>query len=148
MVGNDHILLVANKDAKVKKLSATELQSVFTGKTKNWKELGGADLPIRIATHKVLTAKNDIFEFVALKGQKIAGQIEPIHFPDENDYMDSIAKMPGAIGILAVSKDSSKVQLLETVELGRPVTIISKGKPSDLNQKLFAYIRNRKDLFK
>ena len=46
VIGKDVIKVLVNKDVTVKQLSNDQLKAVFTGKAKNWKEVGGPDAPI------------------------------------------------------------------------------------------------------
>jgi ABC-type phosphate transport system substrate-binding protein len=60
----DPIAVIARTECGVKGLSQEELQDIFAGDIKNWKEVGGADLPILVivlgtktAAHKNFPAK-------------------------------------------------------------------------------------------
>ncbi len=52
------------KGAGVSKITLAQLQSIFEGKTKNWKEVGGADKPIVLAGREATEAT-----FLVLKGE-------------------------------------------------------------------------------
>ena len=45
----DPVVIVINKDAGVSNLTIEQIKDVFTGKVTNWKDVGGADLPIKLA---------------------------------------------------------------------------------------------------
>src|ERR1041385_4961408 len=47
-VALDGLSVYVNDENPVKKLSLDQLKDIFTGKTRNWKEVGGKDLPITI----------------------------------------------------------------------------------------------------
>ncbi len=48
----DAVAFITHPEVGVDSLSPTQLQAIFSGKVKNWKELGGTDIPI------VLTGRN------------------------------------------------------------------------------------------
>jgi len=48
-LAKDPIVVITNSNNGITNLSSSQLTSIFAGKTKNWKELGGADLPIVVA---------------------------------------------------------------------------------------------------
>lgn len=48
-IAKDSIILVAHSDNGIDDISRIQLTSVFQGKIESWKELGGNDLPVRLA---------------------------------------------------------------------------------------------------
>lgn len=59
---------VVNKDTGIKNLSQKQLISIFTGKVKNWKEVGGKDEKITIINRAEGSGTRAVFEKWALKG--------------------------------------------------------------------------------
>ena len=47
-VALDGIAVIVNPQNKVDNLTVKQVSDIFSGKTKNWKELGGADMPITL----------------------------------------------------------------------------------------------------
>lgn len=50
IAGYDAIVIFVNKSNRVTALSAAAVKGIFTGKIRNWKEVGGADAPIVVVT--------------------------------------------------------------------------------------------------
>lgn len=48
-IAKDPLILLSNEKNGVENLSSAQIVDIFTGKIKNWKEVGGADLPITLA---------------------------------------------------------------------------------------------------
>lgn len=48
VIAQDAISIIANPGVGVQSLSTLDLSNIFTGRIKNWKELGGMDVPIQI----------------------------------------------------------------------------------------------------
>lgn len=75
----------------VKELSVDQLESIFTGKIKNWKQLGGNDAPITVYSRENSSGTYEFFKEHVLKGR---------------DFAASVQTMPGTAAVLqAVAKD-------------------------------------------
>ena len=61
LVGKDAIAAVVNADNPVSGLSAEQLKGIFTGKIKNWSEVGGPDLAIKAFIVKKGSATRKVF---------------------------------------------------------------------------------------
>lgn len=48
-IAKDPIVVIVNRKNKMVNISMAQLKDVFSGKVKNWKELGGTDMPIKIS---------------------------------------------------------------------------------------------------
>ncbi len=89
-----------NPDAGVKDISKDELKKIFTGKIKNWKELGGKDQKITLVNRPDSSGTRATFVKYALDGAEPA---EGITEDSSNTVKKIIADTPGAIGYLAFS---------------------------------------------
>ncbi len=68
----DPIAIIARKECGVERLSQEELQDIFAGDITNWKEVGGADLPILIIVPGKNTAAHKNFRRQVMKRKDIA----------------------------------------------------------------------------
>ena len=68
----DPIAVIARKECNVGGLSQEELQDIFAGDIKNWKEVGGADLPILVIVPGTKTAAHKNFRRQVMKLKDIA----------------------------------------------------------------------------
>ncbi len=96
----------------VSKLSLAQWQDIYSGKIKNWSEVGGVDLPIIRLGHE---PEGSIFRAVA-KSYPAFGKTEISRFVEKNKPMgDSIKSIPGAIGYsdLLTLKKQPGLQILE-----------------------------------
>jgi phosphate transport system substrate-binding protein len=48
LVAKDALSIYINRENPVRNLSMKQLQDIFTGRTRNWREVGGKDLPIKV----------------------------------------------------------------------------------------------------
>jgi len=79
----------------VKELSMEQLELIFTGKIKNWKEVGGTDAPITVYSRENSSGTYEFFKEIVLKGK---------------DFVASAQTMPGTAAVLqAVAKDKNGI---------------------------------------
>ncbi|MCH8854154.1 MAG: substrate-binding domain-containing protein [Planctomycetes bacterium] len=95
LIGKDAITVIVSSANPVSDLSAEQLKAVFTGRAKNWKELGGDDVPIRPFIVSGASATRNIFRSVALGTDNYAGceVVEP-----DSKMIQVVAETKGAIG--------------------------------------------------
>ncbi|PRO42829.1 phosphate ABC transporter substrate-binding protein [Bacillus sp. LLTC93] len=89
-----------NPEVGVKDITKDELIKIFTGKIKNWKELGGKDQKITLVNRPDSSGTRATFVKYALDG---ATPAEGITEESSNNVQKIIAETPGAIGYLAFS---------------------------------------------
>ncbi|MGT8903307.1 phosphate ABC transporter substrate-binding protein [Bacillus safensis] len=89
-----------NPEVGVKDITKDELKKIFTGKIKNWKELGGKEQKITLVNRPDSSGTRATFVKYALDG---ATPAEGITEESSNNVQKIIAETPGAIGYLAFS---------------------------------------------
>ena len=100
---------VVNKDAGVTDLSQQELIDIFTGKVKNWSELGGADKEISVINRASGSGTRATFEKWGLDG---AETIQTQEQDSSGTVRKIVAETPGAISYLALSYLDDSIQAL------------------------------------
>ena len=94
-VALDGLSVYVNKDNGVKELDLAQLQGIFTGVIKNWKEVGGDDAPITVYSRENSSGSYEFFKEHVLKGK---------------DFVASAQTMPGTAALVqAVEKDKSGI---------------------------------------
>ncbi|WP_440912889.1 phosphate ABC transporter substrate-binding protein PstS family protein [Enterococcus innesii] len=100
---------VVNKDAGVTDLSQQDLIDIFTGKVKNWAELGGADQEISVINRASGSGTRATFEKWGLDG---AETIQTQEQDSSGTVRKIVAETPGAISYLALSYVDDSIQAL------------------------------------
>jgi len=100
LIGYDAIAVIVPPGNPVRELSRAQLKQVFTGKVRNWSELGGADVPIRPLVVSSGSATRKVFRSDVL-GAEDYGSCEVAH-PDTS-MVARVAADPGAIGQISFS---------------------------------------------
>ncbi|MBW5449112.1 phosphate ABC transporter substrate-binding protein PstS family protein [Cohnella sp. CFH 77786] len=147
------IATVANPKVGVDNLTKQQLVDIFSGKVKNWKEVGGADQKIVIVNRPSSSGTRKTFENLALGGpsQDLPGSIQE---DSSGTVKKLVGETPGAIGYLALSYLDDSVKALkyegadasvENVTTGKyPVWayehMYTKGEPTPVVKALIDYI--------
>lgn len=154
IVAIDAIVIVTDTQNKVNDLTKQQLIDIYQGKIRNWKEVGGEDLPIVVIGRESGSGTRSAFE-------EILGIEEQCQYANEvNETGPIIAKVqsiPGAIGYVSLDVIDETVKPLsidgiqaseETIQNGqyslqRPFVMATKGSIEQQNeniQNLFQYI--------
>ncbi|MFC6180414.1 phosphate ABC transporter substrate-binding protein PstS family protein [Lactiplantibacillus daowaiensis] len=97
---------IVNKKVGVTNLTKQQLIQIFTGKVKNWRDVGGKNLPIVLINRAQGSGTRKTFESYALNGHASADSQEQ----DSSGLARSIvASTPGAISYVAFSYLNSSV---------------------------------------
>jgi phosphate transport system substrate-binding protein len=94
-VAIDGLSVYVHDSNPVKDISTDQLELIFTGKIRNWKELGGPDAPITVYSRENSSGTYEFFKEHILKGR---------------DFVASAQTMPGTAALLqAVAKDKNGI---------------------------------------
>lgn len=91
----DGLSVYVSADNPVKELTVAQIADIFNGKTKNWKDVGGADAPITVYSRENSSGTYEFFKENVLQGK---------------DFASSAQTMPGTAAVLqAVAKDKNGI---------------------------------------
>jgi len=94
-VAVDGLSVYVNENNPVNELTVDQLDLIFSGKAKNWKEVGGEDAPITVYSRENSSGTYEFFKEHVLKGK---------------DFVASAQTMPGTAAVLqAVAKDKNGI---------------------------------------
>lgn len=108
----DALAIVVNPNNKVGKLTREQLEGIFTGKIKNWKELGGEDLKIVPYSRETSSGTYEFFKESVLKNKNYMNGI--MSMPATGAIIQSVSQTKGAIGYVGLAylnKDVKAVQV-------------------------------------
>jgi phosphate transport system substrate-binding protein len=127
-LGRGMVRTIVNKDNPVSKLSKEQLKGIFTGKITNWKEVGGNDSPIIVVLSTLNPATIGAFKKIILDNAPYTKDVLELGHMDELRGAVEVNAEAIAIGTSAIL--SSGVKQVQTPEVFRAVTLITKGEPS------------------
>lgn len=151
----DPLAVISKKECLVENISEEDLRAIFAGEIKNWKEIGGADLPVMIVVPDEDTAANKNFRRLVMKDKEIRHDFITY---DSTMVLEAIKHFPcGAISFIsngaAIKYEeiaSIKVDGLSPSDKDYPYFqtfyYVTKGMPSDSAKKLIDFTTTGKGL--
>jgi phosphate transport system substrate-binding protein len=110
-IGWGAVGLVANKGVPLDNLSSKQIKDLLTGKVRNWKEVGGPDMAVKVVVSTPGCACREEFQEMVMNKEPYAGDaiISPM-----KTLSDTVKSTPGAIGPLATAViDTGKVKIMK-----------------------------------
>jgi len=96
----DGIGMIVHASNPIRELSNDQIRAVFTGKVRNWRELGGADLPITVVNKAEGRSTLELFlEYFSLRNSQIAADVI---IGDNQQGLKTVAGNRGAIGYVSI----------------------------------------------
>ena len=95
-VALDGLSVYVHESNPVAELSLEQIEGIFTGKIKNWKEVGGADAPIILYSRENSSGTYEFFKEHVLKGKDFAANAQTM--PGTAAVLQSVAKEKNGIG--------------------------------------------------
>jgi len=139
VIGKDRVVVITHKDNKIPALSKEQLQGIFSGKTQNWKDVGGKDMPILLVWGSLIPGTNSMFSKVALGGTAVTKEV--LDATTAEDVKDKVKSNPEAIGIGPAAIVDDSIWSPQSPEVARDITLLTKGAPSAKIQKLIGFIK-------
>lgn len=95
-------VIINSKVTGVKNLTTQQLVDIFTGKTTNWKDAGGPDLPITLVTRPDGSGTRATFKQYGLNGAEEAHS-KSLETDDSGTLVQNVQNNNGGIGYVALS---------------------------------------------
>jgi phosphate transport system substrate-binding protein len=129
----DGLSVYLNNDNAITELSLEQLEGIFTGRTRNWKEVGGPDAPIVVYSRENSSGTYEFFKEHVLKGKDFAASAQTM--PGTAALLQAVGKDKNGIGYggagyeagakhIKVKKDESSPAIEPTEE-----TVVNKSYP-------------------
>ncbi|GAB6012678.1 PstS family phosphate ABC transporter substrate-binding protein [Viscerimonas tarda] len=138
----DALAIVVNPGNKVSNLTREQLEGIFTGKIKNWKELGGADLKIIPYSRETSSGTYEFFKESVLKNKNYLNGI--MSLPATGAIIQSVSQTNGAIGYVGLAYLNKAVKAIHvSYDQGKtfvePSIANAKNKTYPIVRPLFYY---------
>ena len=128
--------------AAIKALSDQQIRDIFSFKIVSWKDLGGKDIPIVVGLSKNLIATEAFLVKRMLENNAIDHRRAKL-FDDGEKLKDWLVKTNGAISFVPSGFADKNLLLIETSDLKRPLTFITKGPPTPNVERLLKFIAEK-----
>lgn len=110
VIAFDALAVVVNPSNPVNALSREQLEGIFRGKIKNWKEVGGPDLKIIPYARETSSGTYEFFKELVLQEKNYASGI--MSMPATGAIIQSVSQTKGAIGYVGLAYLNSNVKAL------------------------------------
>lgn len=149
VVALDGIAIVTDSANTATNLTTQQLKDIYTGKIKNWSEVGGADQEIVVIGRESGSGTRDAFEEIL----DIADQCDLAQTLNETGAVAAaVQSTPGSIGYISLDALSDSVKALQldgvtpseatikdqTYTLQRPFVMATKGEVSEQSEQVQA----------
>lgn len=138
----DALSVVVHPDNKVGRLTREQLEGIFTGKIKNWKEVGGADLKIIPYSRETSSGTYEFFKESVLKNKNFVNGI--MSMPATGAIVQSVSQTKGAIGYIGLAYMNKSVKAIHVSYDGgktytEPSVANAKNKTYPIVRALYYY---------
>jgi len=164
IVALDGLAVVVSPANKISEMTIDQLADVFTGKIKNWKEVGGRDAKIVLLSREVNSGTHVYFKEHVLRHGKADGKeefaAEALLLSSSQAIADEVAQNQDAIGYygmgyitvkekaLKVAKEKNSPAISPTMEnvmsgaypISRPLLMYTKGEAKGLAKTFIDYV--------
>ncbi len=102
VIGFDVMGIFVHPQNAIKNLSMAQLKDIFSGKATNWKDVGGADLPITVYSEKLDGGRATVKAFKSMVlGETAYGPVKELD--DATDCVADVAKDQGGVTAASMS---------------------------------------------
>ncbi|MDR2119739.1 MAG: PstS family phosphate ABC transporter substrate-binding protein [Tannerella sp.] len=101
VVAYDALAVIVHPGNTVGNLTREQLEGIFTGKIKNWKEVGGSDLPVIPYSRETSSGTYEFFKETVLKNKNYKNGI--MSMPATGAIIQSVSQTKGAIGYVGLA---------------------------------------------
>jgi phosphate transport system substrate-binding protein len=142
IIAYDALAVVVNPANKIDQLTREQLESIFTGKITNWKDLGGADLKIVVYSRESSSGTFEFFKEHVLNKKNFVETA--LLMPATGAIIQSVSQTAGAIGYVGLAYVEKDVKALKvSYDQGKTYVIPSvetaKNKSYPITRPLFYY---------
>ncbi len=138
-VTEEETVIIINSDNPVATLSKEQLKGIFSGKIATWKDVGGKDIPVIVVWSKLSSGAMQVFSKQIMDGEAVTKDV--LDVTSLNDVSNAVASNPEAISIANPEKFPTQIKVVQTPKISRPLTLITRGKPSAKVQKLYDFLK-------
>jgi len=149
---------VTNKNVKVSNLTTKQLQDIFSGKVKNWKEVGGENADIVVVNRAFGSGTRVNFQMKALNGVDFMSKGDNYkEVKSSGDMKTAIETTPNAIGYIDLVYVTDKMQAV-SIDGNAPTEsniingkykvwaygyYMTKGKPTGATKAFIEYVQSK-----
>jgi len=109
-IAYDCIIPVVNPGNSITNITLEQLKSIYTGKTKNWKELGGPDAPVVVISRDTSSGTYEVWEEKVMKKERVSPAA--LLQASNGAIVQAVSKNKNAIGYIGIGYVDKSVKAL------------------------------------
>lgn len=141
-IGKDELVVIVHKSNPVAALSKEQLSALFTGKSANWKEAGGPDLPVKVFTENVGGATRAVFQKQVMDGADYLAGATEVKILKE--IITWVGRTPGGLGVAAkghMAAGGGDAKTVSAPAVSRPLGLVTVGPATGPAQKVIDFLK-------
>jgi len=124
------VVIVNPANTGVEMLKADQLKGLLTGAIKNWKEVGGADVPVVVVAPSPGDGVRSFIQASLLKEEKLAADTRIMQVSP--DVPKVVSQIPGGVAVVSSKHADSSVKTIKTdASMDVPFSLVTKIGPKD-----------------
>jgi phosphate transport system substrate-binding protein len=131
IIANDALAVIVNPSNPVGQLTREQLESIYTGKVTNWKDVGGEDLKIVVYSRESSSGTFEFFKEHVLNKKNFAPTA--LLMPATGAIVQSVSQTKGAIGYVGLAYLESDVKALK-VSYDKGTTYVAPSVENAMNK--------------
>ena len=136
-VARDAIAIIIHPKNPVEGLSLVGVRDMFSGKIKNWKELGGHNHPITLVTREEGSGTREAFQKLVMGEEEIS--LEALVQDSNGAIRQVVSGDPNAVGYISLGLVNEKVKALKISGVDPSVKNIQSGQYHLVRPFLFVF---------
>lgn len=126
VIAMDGIVVIVNAKNPVESLNKIQVFEIFTGKTSNWSQVGGANEKISVVSRDEKSGTHESFSELALFKNNV---VQSAVIKDSNQsVVDMVSKTPGAIGYVGIGNITEAVKTMKIDGIAPSKEVVLSGK--------------------
>ena len=137
----DALAVIVHSGNKVSNLTREQLEGIFTGRIKNWREVGGDDINIVAYSRETSSGTYEFFKESVLQNKNYMSGI--LSMPATGGIIQSVSQTAGAIGYVGLAYVNDRVKAIKVSYDGKnyvePNVANAKNKTYPIVRPLYYY---------
>lgn len=143
VIALDALVPVVSPENKLPAISLEDMARIASGRVRNWSQLGGEDVPIRMLLPDDSSSTFETFNRLVLAANRarVGGDVERVS--SEEDLADAVARDPYALGVVSLSaRRNAKVLPIRRIcgPLAKATPFTVKAEEYPLTRRVFMYV--------
>lgn len=160
VIAGDGIALIVHASNPLRNLTRDDVRAIYRGARRDWRSLGGPDLPITVVSKAEGRSTLELFtQFFSLRNRDIRASVI---IGDNQQGIKTVAGNPGSIGYVSIGAAEHEVSAGTAIKLlqldgqtasvaavksgrfplARPLNLVVRGKPTPLASRFLDFARS------